>query len=73
LRCCLPTNTGSGIFQQGFERCDGFAQAAREDFETALELFRLVADDWRESHVPFWVLVGGAAAQEFSLPDLVQE
>ena len=55
------------------ERCDGFAQAAREDFETALDLFRLVADDWRESHVPFWVLVGGAAAQEFSLPDLVQE
>jgi RNAse (barnase) inhibitor barstar len=55
------------------ERCNGFAQAAREDFETALELFRLVADDWRESHVPFWVLVGGAAAQEFSLPDLVQE
>lgn len=55
------------------ERCEAFAQAAREDFETALELFRLVADDWRESHVPFWVLVGGSAAEECALPDLAQE
>ena len=54
------------------ERCEAFAQAARGDFETALELFRLVADDWRESHVPFWVLIGGTAAEEFGLPDLVQ-
>jgi len=52
------------------EACGGFAQAAPADFEAALEVFRLVADDWRESHVPFWVLVGGLAAGEFDLPDL---
>jgi RNAse (barnase) inhibitor barstar len=52
------------------EECQAFARAAPADFETALELFRLVADDWRESHVPFWVLVQGPAAGEFDLPDL---
>ena len=52
------------------EECNALAQAAPADFETALEVFRLVADDWRESHVPFWVLVGGPAAGEFDLPDL---
>ena len=52
------------------EGCSAFARAAPADFETALEVFRLVVDDWRESHVPFWVLVGGLAVGEFELPDL---
>ncbi len=51
-------------------KCHAFARAAPADFETALEVFRLVADDWRESHVPFWVLVEGPAEGEFGLPDL---
>jgi RNAse (barnase) inhibitor barstar len=52
------------------EKCHAFARAAPADFEVALEVFRLVADDWRESHIPFWVLVEGPAAGEFGLPDL---
>lgn len=39
------------------EHCDGFRAARAEDFITLLQIFQAAAEAWRESRVPFWVLV----------------
>lgn len=50
--------------------CGGFAAGAREDFDSALEVFEATADYWREQGIPFWVLIGGLDAQPHDLPEL---
>jgi hypothetical protein len=50
--------------------CGGFAAGAREDFESALEVFDATAEFWREQGIPFWVFIGGLDAPPYDLPGL---
>jgi RNAse (barnase) inhibitor barstar len=51
----------------------GFAEAAAEDFETALEVLDGAAEYWYDEDVPFWVLVGDADFGRFDIPVLDEE
>jgi len=51
----------------------GFAEAASEDFETALEVLDGAAEYWYDEDVPFWVLVGDADFGQFDIPVLGEE
>lgn len=52
------------------KHCQGFAERAREDFGTALEVLGAASDFWREQKIPFWVFLGGLDEAQYDLPHL---
>jgi len=50
------------------EHCQRLAKQARQDVETALEVFDTTAEFWREQHIPFWIFLGGLDDAQYALP-----
>ncbi|HKY01469.1 MAG TPA: barstar family protein [Burkholderiales bacterium] len=53
--------------------CGDLAQAAPEDFETALDVFDAVAESCYDEDIPFWVFIEGVDPSQFDLPVLGEE
>lgn len=53
--------------------CGEFAHADADNFETALEVFDMVAESCYDEDIPFWVFIEGVDAAEFDLPTLGEE
>ncbi|MEZ5614890.1 MAG: barstar family protein [Rhodocyclaceae bacterium] len=53
------------------EHCEGIADDDPADFATALEVFAVASDAWREARVPFWVLTDLRIDGITSLPEFV--
>lgn len=54
-------------------RCDVFAAAHPEVFDTAMEVLSAVAESWRERRKPFWVFVRGKADWRPKLPEIIND
>lgn len=54
-------------------RCGDLANAAPEDFETALDVFDAVAESCYDEDIPFWVFIEGVDPAQFDLPILGAE